>query len=104
MTASPSGSREPAELVSDLVISTLAETIGIEERDLDPQLYRVVHPEALDELVRTSELSAYDPDLRLEFTYCGYRVIIEGGDVRLRKAPGSTDGSSNRPQTTPDAE
>lgn len=68
------------ETTSERVCETVAETTGRDVLDL-PSLYEVIDPEALDRVVEST-----DGSVCLEFSYCGYMVVIDGrDDISLRE-------------------
>ena len=57
----------------DAVVEAIAEREGIDPVELDDCLYDVVDPDALEKLVTgTGRIH------RIEFTYLGYRVVVDG--------------------------
>ena len=67
-----SGSSETAP--SYRVVRAVAIREGTDPESLEPPLYSVLDPEALDALIAREP----DRDLRLSFTYCGYTVVVDG--------------------------
>lgn len=68
------------------VVAAVAEREGVDPVDLEPPeyeaLYDVVNPEALDALFATRENGHERPVGRIEFPFCGYRVVVTSdGDV-----------------------
>lgn len=74
--------------VSFDVIAAVAEREGIDPLELEPPeydaLYDVINPEALDALFATRENGQQRPNGRVEFPYCGYRVVVTSdGEVEV---------------------
>lgn len=68
--------RQAADPISSLVVDALAGAGGTEPSALDPPLYSVVDPDALDALVDR------DSPVRVEFEYDGRSVVVrDGGTV-----------------------
>lgn len=66
--------------VGDAVVEAVAEREGTDPVEFDDCLYDVVDPDALENLV-TGTGSLH----RIEFTYRGHRVVVDGdGDVDVR--------------------
>lgn len=69
---------------SEKVLDTIAKRDGVSPVDVEPPLYDVIDPEALDALFRDSEDGTTDPERRIVFRYSGYHVSVSGsGDVRI---------------------
>ncbi|WP_227356209.1 HalOD1 output domain-containing protein [Haladaptatus salinisoli] len=64
-------------VMSERVITAVAATKDTNPIDLDP-LYEVIEPDALNDLYKRDELGRAISPERVEFTYCGCRVVIEG--------------------------
>lgn len=62
-----------------LVVEAVAEESGTPPDELPP-LYDTVDPERLDAIVGGAE---DDPHRRVEFTYSGFHVTVEGSDVTV---------------------
>ena len=60
------------EAASQAVVENLAAAEDVDPTELEPPLYHVVDPDALDSLVE----SATGP-LTVEFPYCGYVVCVD---------------------------
>ena len=74
--------------VSFDVIAAVAEREGIDPLELEPPeydaLYDVINSEALDALFATRENGHDRPTGRVEFSYCGYRVVVTSdGEVEV---------------------
>ena len=83
---------------STRIVTRIAAAEGVEPTALEPPLYDVVDPDALDRLVESSADGPIDADATITFTYHSYRVNVDGaGTVDVRPSNGSTDSS-------PDAE
>lgn len=79
---------------SHSIVTQIAAAEGIDPTELRPPLHAVVDPVALDRLVDSSESTASDDRVRIEFEYCGYTVRVDGtGDVDVIGA--SQLGGSN---------
>lgn len=68
-----------ATTVSDEVVSAVAAEKGVDPMELRP-LYEVVDPDALDAIYRPSGFGRAGPSARVEFTYCGCNVVIDGDE------------------------
>ena len=71
------------------VIRAVAEREGVDPIDIEPPeyepLYDVLNPEALDALFEPREGGIPRGSGQVEFTYCGYEVVVESdGSVELR--------------------
>ena len=71
------------------VIRAVAEREGVDPIDIEPPeyepLYDVLNPEALDALFAPRESGTPRGAGRIEFTYCGYDVVVDSdGTVELR--------------------
>ena len=83
--------RTDADEVSSIsfqVITAVADREGIDPVELEPPeydaLYDVVNPEALDSLFASRENGTDRASGRVEFTFCGYDVVVTGdGEVEL---------------------
>ncbi|WP_247729512.1 HalOD1 output domain-containing protein [Halovivax limisalsi] len=61
------------------IARTVAEREETDPESLDPPLFGVIDPEALDALVESA-----DDSMRLTFSYLGYTITVDGtGDVEL---------------------
>lgn len=74
--------------VSFAVIAAIAEAEGVDPVEIEPPeydaLYDVVNPEALDSLFAQRPDGTARAGGRVEFPYCGYRVVVEAdGDVEV---------------------
>ena len=66
-----------AKNVSDEVVSAVAAEKGVDPMELTP-LYEVVDPDALDAIYRSDGFGRAGPPVRVEFTYSGCDVVIDG--------------------------
>lgn len=77
------GKNDSAPL-SMAVITALAEHEEVEPVELDPQLYEVIDPDALDGLFTRHRDTTRSTTGRLTFSYNGYDVdVTSDGDVRI---------------------
>ncbi|WP_224447308.1 HalOD1 output domain-containing protein [Haloprofundus salilacus] len=60
------------------VIHRVAECENTEPKNLDPPLYEVVDPDALETILLDERTES---DIRVEFTYCGYDVLVTKNGV-----------------------
>lgn len=71
--------------LSEKVVDAVAEREGVDPVDLDPRLYRVVDPDALDQLFQSSQRT--DADLEIAFTYSDYEVVVRSdGELTVTDA------------------
>ena len=65
--------------VSTAVVEAVADAVGTTPLDVEPPLYRVVDPDALNELFD----SEYDDDrpITISFTYADCEVNVSGGRI-----------------------
>lgn len=61
--------------VSTQIIEAVADCEGVDPLDLQPPLYEVVDPEALEALFG-STVAGTERRGRIEFTYAGYRITV----------------------------
>ncbi|WP_254863836.1 HalOD1 output domain-containing protein [Halovivax gelatinilyticus] len=62
------------------VVTGVAEREGVEPESLEPPLYAVIDPEALDSVIE----GAGSDDVTLSFSYAGYAVSVDGdGSVTI---------------------
>lgn len=74
------------------VIAAVAEREGVDPTDIEPpeyeSLYESINPEALDSLFAPRSDGSKRTRGRVEFTYCGYRILVTSeGDVQVRDDP-----------------
>lgn len=62
---------------SEAVVETVANLEGREPLGLEPPLYRVIDPDALDALFDSSAGDPSQSKTRVAFDYLGYRVVVE---------------------------
>ncbi|MFB6080702.1 MAG: HalOD1 output domain-containing protein [Haloferacaceae archaeon] len=79
MVSRPDGTRAGV-VPSRTVIEAVANAENVDPRELDPPLYEVIDPEALDALFAAEDGTAP----RVVFRYCGYEVTVDRDDsIRL---------------------
>lgn len=76
--------------LSFAVIDAIATREGVDTTEIEPPeyeaLYDVLNPEALDALFAPREDGTPRSDGQVEFTYCGYDVVVSSdGDVTVRE-------------------
>ncbi|MFC4450144.1 HalOD1 output domain-containing protein [Halorussus aquaticus] len=75
--------------ISTRIVTAVADAEGIPPTEVTPPLYRVVDPDALNQLFETKWAASEDGP-HVSFTYCGYEVTVEGaGDIVVRTADDS---------------
>lgn len=75
------------KLPSEAVVEKVASSEGIEPTQLEVPLYDSIDPDALNSLVEFSDSRPGTDPLRVEFTYCGYDVVVSAdGTVDLAGA------------------
>lgn len=62
---------------SEKVVEAVADLEGREPLRLEPPLFRVIDPDALDALYESAEDDSLTPNPRVTFEYLGYRVIVD---------------------------
>lgn len=70
-------------VLSERIITAVADKEEVEPWNLDPPLYEVIDPDVIDELYQSSCNDEHDTELSLAFSYAGYRVTITDGDVQV---------------------
>lgn len=74
--------------LSEKVVDAVAEHEGVDPVDLDPRLYQVVDPDALDQLFSASQRT--DADLEIAFTYSDSEVVARSdGELSVSDADSS---------------
>lgn len=68
---------------SETVVETVADLEGSEPLGLEPPLYRVIDPDALDALFDPASGDPLRSGTRVAFDYLGYRVVVEDATVRV---------------------
>lgn len=61
--------------VSECLIAAIAAQEGTDAADLDPPVYEIVDPDALDAVFRRGSV-----DGRIQFSFEGYEVVVRNGD------------------------
>lgn len=67
--------RRSEQNVSERIVETVAEAEGVAPTELDPCLYDVIDPDALNELFQQQE-AGLTTDGIISFTYHGYTVVV----------------------------
>ncbi|ADB61013.1 hypothetical protein Htur_2130 [Haloterrigena turkmenica DSM 5511] len=79
---------------SHSIVTQIAEIEGVDPADLEPPLYAVVDPDALERLVDSSEAA-----LSISFPYRSHRVRVDGsGAVDITAANQLTDANGESPE------
>lgn len=74
---------QTAESVSGEVLATVAARENTDPAELQPPLYEVIDPEALDSLFTPRTDGSVRTGGEVQFTYRGYRIrVTPSGDVR----------------------
>lgn len=68
------------------VVTEVADHHGVAPADLEPPLHEVVDPDALEALFSDSIDGSTRENVSVEFTYCGHRVLVDGGTVHVRES------------------
>lgn len=58
------------------IAEKVAESEGVEPTELQPPLYEVIDPDALNAVFADAESDVSREVGRVEFTYCGYQVVV----------------------------
>lgn len=83
------------EPVSSTIVRQVAAHEGVDPTDLEPPLYDVVDPDALDALLDSSRTNAESFSLCVEFDYHGYEISVQqDGEFQLTSVSGS-DGTGS---------
>lgn len=76
----------PQQSIVPRIVDEICQAKGVTQADLPP-LYDAVDPDALDELLSTSQQHR-DAEFIVTFTYGGYQVTVtDDGDVDLTDPP-----------------
>lgn len=80
-----SGARsgQETESLTAEVLAAVADRKGVDPVDLEPPLHDVVDPDALEALFSDSIDGTAGENVSAEFTYRGYRVLVDGGTVHV---------------------
>lgn len=62
---------------SERVICEIADWEGIGPSQLETPLYDVIDPEALDSMFKHNTIRKGSTDIKIEFSYLGYEIIVE---------------------------
>lgn len=66
------------------VVETIASREDVDSAELDVPLYEAIDPDALDALLRNTADARGGGPVRIDFTYCGYRVTVASdGSVQV---------------------
>lgn len=69
------------------IVEKVAESEGVDPTELQPPLYVVIEPDALNAVFADAESDAPRKAGRVEFTYCGYQVVVRSdGQVSVTEA------------------
>lgn len=75
----------PSEPASEVVLRRVADAEGEDPGDLDPPLFRVVDPDALDALFAPTTGPSDRTTGLVRFEYLGYKVtVLADGSVSVR--------------------
>lgn len=67
---------------TEAIVEAVADREGCEATELDPPLYGVIDPDALERLFEPADR----PEGRVTFPYNGYRVVVTAdGDVAVER-------------------
>lgn len=65
------------------IVEAVAEHEGVDPLELPPTLSEMIDPEAVEELMIDQSTGLARDEVRLEFTYSGYEVTVDGGAVHV---------------------
>lgn len=65
------------------IVEAVADREGVDPLELSPTLSDVIDPESMEDLVIDRTTGLARDEVRLEFTYSGYDVTVDGGDVHV---------------------
>lgn len=72
MSVSAAGTQQERDIrVSDRVVAAIADRESVNPCDLEPRLYDVIDPDALDTLFRSAGMTG-----EVAFTYRGYEITV----------------------------
>lgn len=77
------------------IVGEVADREGVDPLDLEPPLHEVVDPDALEALFSDSIDGTAREDVAVEFDYCGHRVLVDGGTVRVGDVAVARDASGD---------
>jgi hypothetical protein len=79
------------------IVEKVAESEGVDPTELQPPLYEVIDPDALNAVFADAESGISRENGRIEFTYCGYEVVVRSdGQVSITEAEPSDRQMANR--------
>lgn len=86
---------EGDESLASAVVTEIAEQEGTDPAEIDPSLYEILDPDALNGLFASTNNGHARSNGRVEFTYCGYEVTAySDGHVRARELTDSADSAA----------
>lgn len=93
--------RDRTESLASAIITEIAEQEGTDPTKIDPPLYDVLDPDALDSLFVPTKAGRARSGGHVAFIYCGYEVTaFSDGDVRARELTDSVDSDSPMKNST----
>lgn len=63
------------------VVKEVADREGTEPLELSPPLYEAIDPEVLEDLLSDTSSRERREDIRLQFPYCGYKIVVKGNGI-----------------------
>jgi hypothetical protein len=95
--------RDGHESVASAVVAKVAEQEGTDPTEIEPSLYEILDPDALNGLFAPTKLGHGRSGGRVVFTYCGYEVTaFSDGHVRARELTDSVNSDSPERNTASD--
>lgn len=83
------------------IVERIADRESVDPLELDQCLYDVIDIDALDQLVHSANGDGPGSDVTVSFTFHGYAVTVDGGDVNISDAE-PIPGVDSPPDSTTD--
>lgn len=83
MGAKEIGDEPRTEPIVVRIVDAVAELEGVDPLELSPTLSDAIDPESMEDLMIDRTTGLARDEVRLEFTYSGYDVTVDGGDVHV---------------------
>lgn len=73
-----SRNQDTDDTVTEIVTREVAKHDGVDPVTLEPRFNYVIDADALESLLSHSAAQESRSEIRIEFSYCGYDIIVEG--------------------------